>query len=161
MISKKVIRTEGPVPIDRVKCIKCGNHKNPAFCYTGSILGGACNTSRVTQQGGDLLGVMDTFDKSYLIRTEVTSVVHRVRFHKRIKGYICSDCASDYRVINGQPVVKVDSRIIGQSMVPQIERRMDSVSPAQKSSPTSVAKAVRNSPALNDNHWLDVGKRNK
>jgi hypothetical protein len=158
VISKKTVRLEGPTPINQVKCVSCGNHKPPQFCYMGSVLGGECNASKTTEKGGDLICVMDTYEKSYTLRSETYSQVHRFKFHKRVRGYICSDCASDYRMVGNQPRIKTDSRVISTLAVPEIERRMDAVPVSKQSSPT-VSKA--SSPSLNvdSNHWLSVGRK--
>jgi hypothetical protein len=159
VISKKTIKSSHSLIPGKVQCIGCGALEDAINCNTGSILGGECNSARVTREGGEMIGVIDTYDSSHVIRTEEVTRIHRFRFHKRIKGQICSRCASDYRTVNGQPRVKTDSQIIGKLAVPEIERRMDST--PEKSSPTSPRSE---SPALNDilkakSHWLDVGRR--
>lgn len=117
-ITRKVIVTK---PAEYVKgekpatCIKCDAEVRPGFCHTGKVLEGFIKIP--IEQA--------VFDKTLL---ESTSKIVKIPVSKYVRGFICDECASEWRQhtyydANGTqqtvPVVIVDPI---QSITPQDER---------------------------------------
>lgn len=96
-------------------CIKCDAEVRPGFCHTGKVLEGFIKI--VVEKA--------VFDKVLL---ESTSKIVRIPVTKYVRGFICDDCAAEYRqyryddgngTVTEVPIVIVDPI---QSIPPKDER---------------------------------------
>jgi hypothetical protein len=119
----------GPKPATPAVCVGCGSSVKPGFCYTGSVIDGLGFTSVTGHETTPILGVMETYEKSYVIGGEDIETVKRVSFFKRKKGFICDRCASNYGTVSDSTgrkheIVKTDSKpgYIGNTIIPVWEK---------------------------------------
>lgn len=169
----------GPNRDGQVLCVGCQKSLHPGLCYTGTVLDGMAHSTIKGKENLPILGIMETFDKTYVLGGEQINTSKKVSFFKRKRGYICDDCASNYHGIidssgTFHPTVKTDPRpgYIGELRIPAVEiipqeaevrlPPLSSGNPSQR-----ITKLDRegqgdlNSSLWNhsDNQWLNVGRR--
>ncbi len=161
MISKKVIKLEGPQPRTNSRCIGCGGHVNPGMCYTGSVIAGTSFLHREGVKTLPVLGTIETYDRTYVIGGQQVPWNKSIPYVRRNKGFLCDDCASqEYKTVEirgvKHQIVKTDPRpgFIGSSIIPKHE-----YIPSQTSTEHEEPVKVVQAPHSPINHWLDVGRR--
>jgi hypothetical protein len=163
-------------------CVGCG--RMDSFAYKGSIITGTHFAAKqVTEREPFVVGIFvdpPQADEVVVTGGELKHTTKRVPFQARKRGLICRQCAANYRTIEikhkdgsvtHEPVVKVESEIIGTTLLPIVEKvrgelsYVDAVSAGvQSPTPRSTSSSRSSSRTLGnkeDNQWLNVGRKQR
>lgn len=90
----RTFRAFGPQD-QRPVCVNCGERVNPGFCNTGSVLQGIAFLTRTKTVQAPIKGVIETWERVYILGGEVFQMPYKVPFWPRKRGYLCDQCCSD------------------------------------------------------------------
>lgn len=85
----------GPRKLNTAECVNCGCEVNPGFAYTGSVLQGVAFLTRNRLALTPVIGVIQTWEKTYVIGGQTINLPTRIPFWPRRKGFLCDPCSSD------------------------------------------------------------------
>lgn len=90
---KKVIQiSKNPEAV--IRCIGCNKVLESCLVYTGSIIQGV-QFSTITQTiNTPVLGVMETYDRSYVLGGHSIESQRKVGYFGRKKGSLCEECSA-------------------------------------------------------------------
>lgn len=77
-----------------IRCIGCGKEVSTSFHYTGKMITGLQFATIKGQHTSPIIGVIETYDRSYVLGGHSIETEKRVAFYKRNHGPVCDECSA-------------------------------------------------------------------
>lgn len=129
--SRKVVRVKEQ-PQHGI-CVGCYGDIKEGFNRTGSVISGLAFRNVQITETTPITAVIETYERSYVIGGDSTTINKRVPFNSRRKGRLCEDCCANYHTVKWtsksgeercEQIVKVDAvaGFFGNTIIPAYEK---------------------------------------